>query len=297
MTHYPRFRWRNSEGRLFIDDALCMRFYMKRPHREIASAGLRAIEILRERIRPFQLDWYDTLEGQLSPLDDSIWERLRQKVLGPDDSGCIRLEDDPWKGLGEFEVEYSGLALPYPWPQRKDEVSGLYVRLPTAFLEERGPKWVRDLSLEVVEELPLNSGYVDFSFHPSEDAAQLCTTVRTRYPGVHLDSYRQEHRINTWVDGVHWLNFLGQPVLGQLGGAAGLRARLPPGIDVLELSGDRVLLTLGDAPDPGDVEAGHTLPLHRALARVLEPHLYHRARPLGEMTREEQLRWERRFLD
>jgi hypothetical protein len=56
-------------------------------------------------------------------------------------------------------------------------------------------------------------------------------------------------------------------------------------------------VTLGDQPEPGDVEAGHTLPLHRALARILEPYLYHRSRPLGPMSMEETLRWERRFLE
>ena len=32
-------------------------------------------------------------------------------------------------------------------------------------------------------------------------------------PGVHFDS----HSIGTRVKGVHWLNFLGAPVLGELG--------------------------------------------------------------------------------
>ena len=105
-------------------------------------------------------------------------------------------------------------------------------------------------------------------------------------------------RMNTWVDGIHWMNFLGQPVLGQVGGAAGLRERLPfPEASVLEMSGDRVLVTLSEAPEVGYLEAGHTLPRHRALARLLEPHLYHRERFLGRTRPEDFLRWERRFLD
>ena len=55
--------------------------------------------------------------------------------------------------------------------------------------------------------------------------------IRPRYPGVHLASSGADLHVNTWVDGVHWMNFLGQPVLGKLGGVAGLRERLAlPGI-------------------------------------------------------------------
>jgi hypothetical protein len=104
--------------------------------------------------------------------------------------------------------------------------------------------------------------------------------------------------VGTRVDGVHWMNFLGQPVLGQLGGVSALRERLAlPGISLQEMSGDRVLITLGEQPEVGAVDAGQTLPLHRALARVLEPHLYQRKAFFGNPVPEELLRWDRRFLE
>jgi hypothetical protein len=94
------------------------------------------------------------------------------------------------------------------------------------------------------------------------------------------------------------MNFLGQPVLGALGGAQGLRERLrSPGTTVQELEGDKVLVTLGEWPEAGDTECGDVLPAYRELARVLEPWLYH---PRGRMlhrSEEEKRRWERRFLD
>jgi hypothetical protein len=94
------------------------------------------------------------------------------------------------------------------------------------------------------------------------------------------------------------MNFLGQPVLGKLGGMPGLSERLSlPGISLQEMSGDRVLITLGEGPEVGDVDAGQTLPLHRALARILEPHLYQRKSLFGHPIPEELLRWDRRFLD
>jgi Protein of unknown function (DUF3396) len=292
----PRFRCPDENGRLFASDAWAMCFYIDRPHKRIAPAVLRAIELFRERIRPFQFEWYDTFEGQAAPLDDSIWKRLREKMLGPDAGGGIGLLD-PSKKVEGFEVDYRGLPLPLPWPGRENDVSVLYLNLPTEYLEERGPKQVRTLALDLAEELPFSTGYVDFAFNNTYWAQETTDLIRTRYPGVHLDANKVDFKVSTRVNGVHWLNFLGQPVLGQLGGVAGLRECLPPGIHLHDMGGDRVLLTLGDHPDVGDVEAGHTFPLHRALARLLAPYLYHRARPLGPMSMEETLRWERRFLD
>ncbi|MBN1203371.1 MAG: DUF3396 domain-containing protein, partial [Myxococcaceae bacterium] len=87
-------------------------------------------------------------------------------------------------------------------------------------------------------------------------------------------------------------------VLGELGGAAGLRARLhSPGTTVQELAGDKVAITLGAWPEAGDAERGEGLPAYRELARVLEPWLFHQDGRVLYQSREETRRWERRFLD
>jgi len=98
--------------------------------------------------------------------------------------------------------------------------------------------------------------------------------------------------------GAAWLTFLGQPVLGELGGAAGLRSRLhTPGTTVEELDSDRVVVTLGEWPEAGDTEQGRDLPAYRELARVLEPWLFHEEHRRSDFTPEDLLRWERRFVD
>jgi hypothetical protein len=132
-----------------------------------------------------------------------------------------------------------------------------------------------------------------------------------RYPGIDLrTAWLPPTRMGVQVDGVHWLNFLAQPVLGQLGGAAALRSRLhAPETTVNELDENRVAVSLGERPEAGDLSAGRTLPAYRELARVLEPWL----EPLMicrrtwsdepprysslHFTEEEARRWWRRFLD
>jgi hypothetical protein len=104
--------------------------------------------------------------------------------------------------------------------------------------------------------------------------------------------------LGTRVKGVHWMNFLGPPVLGELGGVQGLRERLPsPDISIQPLSSERAVVTLGEGPEAGDSQHGPTLPRYRELARVLEPWTYFSTRPWTGFSEEDRLRWQRRFLD
>ena len=100
------------------------------------------------------------------------------------------------------------------------------------------------------------------------------------------------------IKGPAWMTFLGQPVLGELGGAEGLRARLTsPGTTVQQLEGERAVITLGPWPEAGDTQAGRNLPEYRELARLLEPWLYHSRGPWPYFPEDVRQRWERRFLD
>jgi hypothetical protein len=112
------------------------------------------------------------------------------------------------------------------------------------------------------------------------------------------------------VDGVHWLNFLGPPLLHQLGGTTTLRSRLHSAETTLvELDEERVVVSLGERPDAGDPASGKTLAAYRELAQVLEPWLEPLFLPRTtvsvepprytwlRLTEEEARRWWRRFLD
>ncbi|MFE8603167.1 type VI immunity family protein [Archangium violaceum] len=278
-----------------------MCFYIPQPNEQIAPAVVRTVELFRERIQPYQLVWNDTGEGQAEPLDDVSWERSRRRILEaePGEGGFLGLWGQTHR-VADLLVDYRGLSpVPLPWPERKDDVCVLYLRLPTAYLEERGPEHVHALARELAAELPFSSGYVDFVLCSSSlHAVAALELVRSRYPGVHLTSSGATMHVGTRVEGVHWMNFLGQPVLGELGGVSGLRERLAlPGISLQEMSGDRVLITLGAQPEVGEVEADQRLAPYRALARVLEPVLYRRKSMFGHRVPEDLLRWDRRFLE
>ncbi|ATB29199.1 hypothetical protein MEBOL_002648 [Melittangium boletus DSM 14713] len=165
---------------------------------------------------------------------------------------------------------------------------------------------MRELTLDMASRLPFASGHAGLALDIAPeymDRPEALRALITRHPGFDLRNATIRDFMSAQVDGVHWLNFLGQPVLGTLNGAAGLRARLQsPSTSVQELAGERALVTLGPRPEAGDLLSGQTLPEYRELAQVLEPSM----EPFDPSflsciepadNEDVLLRWWRRFLD
>ena len=188
-------------------------------------------------------------------------------------------------------------------PQDQENICAAFFWLPTEYLEAHGPAHVRALALELASGLPFNSGHAGLSFQYHEGILGVARPVRElclRYPGFDLPTTEGlPVDLGTRIKGVHWINFLGPPVLTEPGGIEGLRARLrSPGTTVEPLGNERAVVTLGEWPEAGDLEQGRILPAYRELARVLEPWLYRlRGNLWGSLTDEEMSRWNRRFLE
>ncbi|MFY0570388.1 type VI immunity family protein [Archangium lansingense] len=297
--HYPRVRLYSVLGgerhSLYIRESVSITFYMRRSHREIIQQVMRCLEVYLRAIGPQVLGWYvDPYSGDWEELDDKGWAFLRREMFD-EPIAQVWLREFAGATTG-YEVLYHGRLL------EKNVTSALSFILPTEYLEAHGPGRVRELALELAAELPFSSGHGGLCFNFPESVLGTTGAIRDmsfRYPGldipgVHFDSLS----IGTRVKGVHWLNFLGQPVLGALGGAAGLRERLrSPDTTVQELDGERAVVTLGEWPEAGDLEQGRTLPDYRELAHVLEPWLYMDRGNWSGFSDEDMRRWERRFLD
>ncbi|NMO21101.1 DUF3396 domain-containing protein [Pyxidicoccus fallax] len=276
---------------------------MHRSHQEIAPAVARALDVYTQAIRPGTLAWYPDSEGDWQRLDAIAWERTRRGML-ESPSFFVTLIDRPDAAV-KFQFDYGGISLEVPGllddPRRTCIAT---FSLPVEFLEQRGPGHVRELALQLATCLPFHSGYASLCFDmfcPLADVARQLYKLCFRYPGMDMLDYRVSWDIGTRVPGAYWLTFLSNPVLGELGGVDGLRARLTsPGTTVQALDGERAVVTLGQWPEAGDLEAGKDLPAYRALARVLEPWLYHcdpQAFVHYDFSSADRLRWERRFLD
>ncbi|HZH17069.1 MAG TPA: DUF3396 domain-containing protein [Archangium sp.] len=293
MDRIPEIRRYAEHGALVLREGLSICFYMRRSHHEVAQDVGRALETYLRAVGPRALEWYVDPEGDWQELDGQGWQVIQNK-LSESGGGIVELYERP-DAVSRYLFEYRGRSFD---SDDLDSVCGVAFWLPTEYLNEHGPGRVRELALELGSALPFNSGHAGLAFnflYTPPEFRDLCF----RYPG--LDVFRLgsiSEALGTRVRGAHWLTFLGQPVLGELGGTAGLRSRLSsPDITVQEMKGDRAVVTLGTWPEAGDTEQGQHLPLHRELARVLEPWRHHERYRWRDFSDEDLRRWERRFLD
>jgi hypothetical protein len=327
------FKWTSSpsghgtikhvENRLLVRDVVRIVFFVPYDHVDIAPGVEHALNTYVRAVEGHAsaLSRYVCCHWESYRLGDRGWELIRETLEPKERRYVDDYEPDeafePMKyGADPYFVIYgeqdSGYCFDYharlPWREAPPgRASVLRVTLPTEYLEERGPDFVRELALDMTSRLPISSGHVGLALECEGAVYNRLDPLRPvmfRHPGFDLRGATIHDDLGTRVDGVHWMNFLGQPVLGELGGATVLRARLLPfpTCTVQELAGERALVTLGACPEAGDLTEGHTLPAYRELARVLEP--WQEPFPWGFLgrqnrnTEEEELRrWWRRFLD
>ena len=305
MSHgYPRIRVPllvEDELVTVLRESVSLTFYMHCNHEAVAPSVMRSLEIYLRVIGQDSLGWYRGKDGSWRELDSAGWALTHEEIRG------ARFANVDLRGRTEslsYSFSYRGKELEDPLSKQwgYDPTSAVSFWLPTEFLEEHGPGRVRELALELGAELPFNSGQAGLSLHMMSWLSSSMPTIRetgARYPGMDLpDMETLSSMLGTKVRGPSWLTFLGQPVLGELGGPSGLRSRLhSPGMTVQEMARDRVVVSLGEWPEAGDLERGDTLPHYRELARVLEPWLFTNPGPWGGFREAEVRRWERRFLD
>jgi hypothetical protein len=302
--HYPRIRLSgvfDTGSAPRIRESVGITFYMRRNHQEVAPAVLRALEVYRHAIAPHVLGEYpDPLSECWQPLDDTGWAFVHKEF---EQLGTHLWLCESASATTGYEFIYSGQLLDRPLDaQGRGEASTVSFFLPSEYLEEHGPVRVRELALELAQGLPFNSGHAGLTLLFPDTLFGATDALRQealRYPGLDLaDVNNSSYSIGTRVRGVHWMNFLGQPVLGELGGVENLRSRLnAPSTTVQTLEGERAVVTLGPWPESGDLERGQTLPAYRELACVLEPWRYEERFRFHGFSDEDMRRWQRRFLD
>ncbi|HEX8824810.1 MAG TPA: type VI immunity family protein [Archangium sp.] len=328
---YPRIRHYGPTPvgeQLLLRDVVRIAFFMPHDNHELAPGVEKALDVYRRGVGvgPGTIchGWDAEGENDQSLLEEKGWQVIRS-WLHPSTT---------WRFLDEFgeETEFfrrrtkkghevfisltgapsepTGYGFTYcarlPWRTPPEHsVSVLSATLPTEYLEEHGSGRGRELALEMASHLRFSTGHAGLAFDFFRPHSRLLAGLREevfRYPGLDVPDVELLSAVGTRVAGVHWLNFLSQPVLGALGGAAALRTRLhSPETTLHELDGERVVVTLGQWPEAGDLARGQDLPAYRELARVLEPWLESfspsYANTWRGYTQEEVRRWWRRFLD
>ena len=295
----PVIRLRIKSGILVARDGVILCFFMRRSHKEVASAVWRALQTYLRAIPPRSLGWYVSPDGDMLRLDDKGWEHIREKMLERPwgIEWLVELSEDPGEA-GGYHFEYDGRKLDDPmFSHDEGATSAVAFSFPTEYLLEHGPGHLRALALELARELPFSFGYASLAFvsHQGAWSAALGEVLDflERYPGLDLHDLGDTSRIiGTRARGAYWLTFLGQPLLGQLGGIESLRHKLSfPEVSLHPLDGERLLLSLGEWPESIDTTKEHHLPQYLALAHLLEPFLYEERTNRFCLDRDNMRRW------
>nr|WP_255651919.1 type VI immunity family protein [Corallococcus sp. AS-1-12] len=297
---------------------------MPHDHGRIAASVVHALDVYLRTLGPdsgrLTTTW--DADGDPSPLTPSVWEELRERLGAaptddflddlPRDSlwfdiltrrrfdANVRLTGDESDSSG-YEFRYRS-RLPWRNPSAR-MLSVLSVHVPLRFLEEQGASRLRELALELAGSLPFSTAHAGLSFASSRafwKSLPLLKADLLRHPGWAVPAAGTSMDMGPQVDGIHWLNFLGPPLLETVGGLQALRSHLShPETSVQELTGGRALISLGPAPLAGDTKLGETLPAYRELARFLEPWLlpFPHVNTWDGYTDEEARLWWRRFLE
>lgn len=282
--HLPHIRLRRDIGddSVVARDGVVICFFLEHSHKDVAPAIWRALESYRRAVPSGALAWYTSEDGDSLPLDDKGWAHIRYKILERQGGYAwhVELEED-CSQVGGYNFEYEGRWLNDPEGlNREGATTGVLFTLPTEYLVQHGADHVRALALELARELPFSFGYASLAIIAPHGrwfaARKSLLPLLSRYLG--LDVYNlgetSEH-IGPRARGAYWLTFLGQPLLGQLGGLEGLREKLPlPQVSFEPLERERLLITLGEWPEVMDTSQPVYVPEYRALARLLEPYLY-----------------------
>jgi hypothetical protein len=265
----PVIRVRNDHGDVDVRDGVILCFFMRRSHGEVAPSVWHALQTYHRAIPPRSLNWYGTPDGDTLPLDGQGWAHIREKLL-----------EHPWEGAGRhaslceesgeaggYHFNYDGRQLDHPLFSRNEgATSAVSFSFPTEYLLDHGPAHLRALALELGRELPFSFGYASLAFvsHPGlwYGVRRQLLGLLQRYPG--LDLYLLSETgdvIGTGARGAYWLTFLGQPLLGELGGFEALRDKLSfPEVTFEPMESERLLLTLGNGPMPWTRRRGQCLP-------------------------------------
>lgn len=332
-------RWKTYDGapphpvsELLAREVVRLAFYMPHDHPELSSGVSHAIDCYMRAVGegPETINRVHFSHDEGTGLTEESWNYVRGLLQAtkhwcfPDDYDDAEQRLIEKRGFERgllftggidsrngYQLEYRA-RIPWRSP-RLTKVSLLTATLPTEYLEAHGPASVSHLARTMASQLRFATGHMGLALQlygplPRED--ENLRAAALRHPGLDLrPTWDCEADVGFHIDGIHWMNFFAPPVVEKLGGARGLREKLHSAETTVEEFGkDRVLVTLGEWPEAGDLHEGQTLPAYQELARVLEPWLepLHRASPDTWMaagnssmhfTEDDALRWWRRFLD
>jgi len=302
----PDIRATNKHGQLIVADGFVANFFIPSSHREIAYNVVEVLKMYRELVGDAALRWYVDPEGDFVALTNDAYQRILDELRDIQTWEHYRIElEDSTQDVSGFRFCYLGHNLHAQiftkWP---DIVSVLSCWFPTEYGRTIGTKSIRDFVIAVANQLPIGFGYGSLAFNYAtgtgeRDAFSAIKRLCFRYPGIDVHEVACTTMDIGWrARGAYWVTVLGTELLLRLGGKDIVLERLHEmGVGTQQLGDDKIVITLGDFPKPGDTNRRMFLPEYRELAKILEDVTHIEQVAFSGFSPDDQERWARRFLN
>lgn len=285
-----------------VVDSLMLAFFLDREACADLRPVLSAFELYLRGPARGQLHFHVDDEGETHPLSPDPMTLVHDYVVPRSEGGemiDLRLEDREQPGHRHQARFLHAPELDPDWP---DERSVVYFRISQASLAAFGIEPFMGFVDRLCELLPYSYGYAGPALAHGSFFAGVLPYIR-RYPGFDVtDPAMIRIEIGDRPLGAYWVNLFGRRLSEALGGAAALRAALPPEASVSDSPRGGARVVLGRHPEVGDVNRQQTLPMYRQLATLLGPRLW--IPTVACFTDEEGMldldthaAWYRRYLD
>jgi hypothetical protein len=225
--------------------------------------------------------------SQLDPQKASRRSLSHFRLVGPQ----MWAPDYAFRVDGDKEVRPGGKSLNF-----------IEVSFPESVLEAPGrEEFVRHL-LALAEKIPFQCGYAAPALIPGADsdlskARAVLGPLGLRHHGYDLaQNDGSAFHMGGKCRGARWITFLGEPLIGELGGIETLRAKLGEGPEI-ETVGSGIAIIASEEPEVGDVNRNDRVESLRKVAAAIEPVTLFNDKMLNLMFEDvdDRDRWERRF--
>jgi len=272
-SYWPAVNVPRGRGTSVVD-GFAIVLFLDRSIGDDPTPAIKAIELFLAQPVLAQLHFYVDDDGYTCPLPDDPLAWVANYVTGHANSGeftDLRLLDHEQTG-SHFHARFShDPSLNPDWPDDKSFVS---FRISQEAFSEFGTAATLTLIDHLCMLLPFSYGYASPALFCDNFFEDALPWLR-RHPGFDvLDTVAAGCDVGDRALGSYWINLFGPRLSLALGGAEALRAALPPQAQVHACGHGGCRVVLGDRPEVGDVNRQIPMPLYRALAAVLQPHLH-----------------------
>ena len=292
-----------SSGGYEVRQVIRFVLFVRRTNTQLAPAAVEALNEIIDLFPPPAItsfaggtgDWFDYDAAGLK-------KQVAKRLIGKDKAinGAANLSGVQ-ANVPDFAADYAGYAIDLE--THKNRAAYLVLTVGASIIDADIRSAALELFRRLAGSLGCSAGYVDVALQGKKPRLQA---LARRFRGVDIASISAiAADLADNMPGVHWINFMGSPLVKKLGGRAKIEAALSENARVDMLEGGGLVVSLGSEPQLGDVNQRVNLTDWESLAKLAhENSALHIPKKVnyfdpedGLSSMEAQERWHLRFVE